>query len=115
MTPPEVVLALLESMERQHRGEDIEAEITAVLDPLDADPELAGASIAVAVRCLWLAVVNVARLQGRSYGQATAEFRTFVEAGFGIEDENTARLRHLEALRDPSNVRPSMWPTESKE
>lgn len=111
----ETVLRLLEAVQRQHQGEDIAADLAAMLDPLDADPELAGAAIAQAVWLLFVAVTNVARLRSASYRSAVEEFRTFVEAGYQIEDENTARLRHLERTRDPENVRPTpMWPTKER-
>lgn len=112
----ETVLRLLEATQRQHHGEDIAADLAAILDPLDADPELAGATIAEAVWLIFVALTNVARLQGASYRTTIAEFRSFVESEAGIENEHTARLRHLARIRDPENVRPSpMWPTSEKE
>lgn len=110
----EAVLTLLAALERQHRGEDVEEDIRAVLDPLDDDPELAGATLAESVRLLWLGVVNVGRLQGLSYQRTVEEFSAFVRAGYGMVPEHEARREHLEHMRgDKEDVRPT-WPTKKR-
>lgn len=108
------VLELLDAMERQHRGEDVEANIQVVLDRCDDDPELAGETLARSVKLLWYAITNVARTQGLSYRTTVEEFDRFIRSGYEMPDEHEARREHLESIRgDKEDVRPT-WPTERR-